>query len=491
MRKLFFLIPFVSIFIYSCNENGNIIDDGDETDTTDSSTDTTDISSYYSINKWILEEMQAYYLWEDKLPEVTDTTSIDPETFFYSLLYDDLDKWSFITDDYSGLSAELEGTPTSMGYSPAFYLYNNSKNVLIIVEYVYPDSPAETAGLKRGDIILAIDGELMDTTNYYDLYSGSSYTVKLGSYSSTTGNLSYSGTELSMIAAEIDADPAIYHTVIEYGGVKTGYLVYTEFVSGTNDKYLSTLDDIFDEFSDAGVANLIVDLRYNPGGVIDCAGHLASAIAPSNVVVNKKVLVNMDYNEMLDYYFEYYEGKNSDNLKYRFPSNNHNLNLSTVYFLTTSGTASACELLISGLRPYMNSIIVGESTYGKYTGAFVLSDYNDPPVHNWGIIPIVLKYSNADGYTDFVDGLTPDYEIDDDLVNAVPFGDTSDPVLAKALEVITGQTTVATTKSVKLPNTFKRLVSDHQIIRKNLFVDKSIQLNNIALKGLLKMRVNN
>jgi carboxyl-terminal processing protease len=489
MRKIFFLVTFLASFFFSCNKDVN--DDGDndsdDTDTTSVTTDTTNLM----INRWILEEMQTYYLWENKLPEVTDIPSTDPEAFFDNLLYTDLDKWSFITDDYEALSSELEGTPTTMGYSPAFYLYNSSKNVLIVVEYVYPNSPAETAGLKRGDIILTINGEKMDTTNYYDLYSASSYTVKLGSYSSATGSLSYNGTELSMIATQIDADPSIYHSVIDYGGMKTGYLVYTEFVSGTSDKYLSTLDDIFDEFKASGISNLIVDLRYNPGGGIDCAGYLASAIAPSNVVSGNNVLENMDYNELLDYYFLYFEGKNSENLIFRFPDNSHNINLSTVYFLTTSGTASACELLISGLRPYMNSIIIGESTYGKYTGAFVLSDYNDPPQHNWAIIPIVLKYSNADGYSDFVDGLTPDYEMTDELIGAAPFGDISDPMVAKALEVITGQTTVALSKSARLSGKYKRLIADRQIIRKNLFVDKSEQFKNSNFKSLMKVKVNN
>ena len=120
----------------------------------------------------------------------------------------------------------------------------------------------------------------------------------------------------------------------------------------------------------------------------------------------------------------------------------------------------------------MNSIIVGEPTYGKYTGAFVISDNNDTVNANWAIVPIVLKYSNAAGYTDFVDGLTPDYVVKDDLINAVPFGDTSDPQLAKALELITGQTVTVTTKSVKVAPDLKRIIPKKMMISKNLFVFK-------------------
>ena len=468
MNYKFLLIFLFSGLLFSCNKD--ITDNSSGSSTGTDTTTSTGSTDYSKINKWIYEEMGSYYLWESKLPTVSSYSSPDPKTFYSSLLYTSSDKWSYITNDYASLVSELSGTPTSMGYSPAFCLYNNNANVLILVEYVYPGSPAETAGLKRGDIILTIDGTIMDSTNYYTLYSKSSYTVELGTYSSATGKLSKSGKTMNMVAAQIEANPAIYHSVIDYGGTKTGYLVYTEFVSGTT--YQSALDDIFDDFYNQGVTNLIVDLRYNPGGSISTAGYLASAIAPFSYVASSAVLVNMNYNDLLNSYFYYYEGANSENLVYRFPYNYHNLNMSTVYFLTTSGTASASELVISGLRPYMNSIIVGEPTYGKYTGAFVISDNNDTVNANWAIVPIVLKYSNAAGYTDFVDGLTPDYVVKDDLINAVPFGDTSDPQLAKALELITGQTVTVTTKSVKVAPDLKRIIPKKMMISKNLFVFK-------------------
>jgi carboxyl-terminal processing protease len=464
------VVVFFAGLLFACNND--VIDDGnDDTETDTTTTSTTDSSQFSSINHWIYNEMATYYLWEDELPNVKSYSKTDPETFFENLLYDDLDKWSFITDDYDALASSLSGTPTTMGYSPAFYLYNNSENVLIVVEYVYPNSPAETAGLKRGDIILTINGVKMDQSNYYDLYSGSSYSVELGTV--TAGTLSLSGTSYVLNATEISADPAIFHSVIEQGGKRVGYLVYTEFVEGADNEYLTSLGNIFDEFNSAGITDLVVDLRYNPGGLVDCAGFFASAIAPYSAVANSEILVNMNYNDMLENYFNHYEGSNSENLVYRFSSNSHNMNLSTVYFLTTSGTASACELLISGLRPYMNSIIIGEPTYGKYTGAFVLQNSDDEDNSNWAIIPIVLKYSNADGYTDFVDGLTPDYILEDDLVNAVPFGDTRDPLLAKALEVITGETVTVALKSNKLQTNIKKFKSEKYDVRKNLFVGKS------------------
>jgi carboxyl-terminal processing protease len=115
-----------------------------------------------------------------------------------------------------------------------------------------------------------------------------------------------------------------------------------------------------------------------------------------------------------------------------------NLNLENLYVLTTGATASASELVINGLKPYMNVVIIGEPTFGKFYGSFILFDQNDPPKHNWAIAPVVLKYANANGVTDFKDGLIPDINIADNLLSARPFGDITDPMLATALDMIAG-----------------------------------------------------
>jgi carboxyl-terminal processing protease len=415
-----------------------------------------------AVNEWIYENMSLYYFWNNEMPADLDyTKESDPEEYFYKLLYDDKDKWSYITDDYASLAAEFNGTPVTMGYYPAFYLVG-SNTVMIVVSYVYPGSPADEAGLKRGAIILSIDNTLLDTTNYYTVYSGTSYTVQLGAISGST--LSYTGESLSMTARVTETDPSIYHTVLDIDGYKIGYLVYVEFISGDDHAFLTELDNIFNEFKTAGISDLIVDLRYNPGGEIDAAAHLASNIAPNEVTVNNEVLVDLRYNTNLQ---EYLELNNYDDyLYYKFETTAANINMGKVYFLTTSGSASASELLISGLQPYMDVVQIGESTYGKYVGSWLLPDDNE----EWAIMPVVMKYLNADGYTDFEDGLTPDYEIDDDLLSALQFGDVSDPILAKAIELATGKS-ARSDKSVSVkPVNFKQIVPEEMNIRKNLIM---------------------
>ena len=132
------------------------------------------------------------------------------------------------------------------------------------------------------------------------------------------------------------------------------------------------------------------------------------------------------------------DGTDSEQLRIRLPNSDLNLDLSRVYFLTTGGSASASESLMVGLYPYMDVVQIGTTTYGKCYGSILVDDWNEPKRHDWAMRPIVIKYSNADGFTDFVDGIDPDYEVQDNLLYAKPFGSLEDPLLAKALEDITG-----------------------------------------------------
>ena len=137
------------------------------------------------------------------------------------------------------------------------------------------------------------------------------------------------------------------------------------------------------------------------------------------------------------------DGDESWQLRIRMPHSELNLNLPRVYFLTTDRTASASESLMTGLYPYMDVVQIGTSTYGKCYGSFTIDDWEEPKRHNWAMQPIVIKYSNAEGFTDFQDGLPPDHEIVEYPVEARPFGNLEDPFLALALEQITGVSPLA------------------------------------------------
>jgi carboxyl-terminal processing protease len=424
------------------------------------------------ISAWLYDWMKDVYFWNKTIPSDIDVKKkTDPKAFFYELIYDQEDKWSYITDDWKSLESELTGTPVSMGYSPAFGLFSGTSRVFIVVEFVYPNSPAFAAGLKRGDIILTINGQFMDTTNYYDLYSLTSYKAGLGTYTNNT--ITLSGKTIDLTAAAFNADPMIFDSVFTINDKKIGYMVYCDFIAGDDRQYLASLDQAFDRYKSSGITDVIIDLRYNPGGEIDASAYLASALAPFSVVSSSSTFVTFRYNDDLQSYFEKKEGPESENLVYKFPANTHNMDLSRVYFLTSNYTASASELLIVGLRPYMDVTMVGEWTYGKYTGMWVIYDFDEPPSHNWAILPVVCKYANSAGYTDFKNGLEPDILVEDNILQAKPFGDTEDPVLNSALEDITG-TTLKSAPFVAKPE-YMRLENETDRLRRNLYIPGRIK----------------
>lgn len=427
--------------------------------------------------EWIKENMEEVYFWNAQMPAIDIRKETDPEAYFDKLIYKD-DIFSWITDDYASLQPDYDGDPVAMGYDPAFYIFGDDPDrIFIVVNYVYPESGAYAAGLRRGHIILKINNKEIPANNYYELYSGSAYSVELGKITVIGNNwhIGESGKTLNLTSAISNKEPAIHHEVIDTLGYKIGYLAYAEFLTGKNSLFSAGMDKIFTDFKTAGISDLIVDLRYNPGGDIDAAVHLASEIAPASVVAAKKVLVDLKYNSEYQKTIEKYY---PDELNYKFENLSSNIDLQKVYFLTTWGTASASELVIAGLEPYMNVVQVGDSTYGKFYGAYVLPDDDE----KWAMLPIVMKYANAAGKTDFTDGLIPSQGnlVEDELIVDRPFynnqliysyplGSPADPITKKAIELIAGvSSTKAATRAVSpFDGKFSRLRADQVMTRKN------------------------
>lgn len=402
------------------------------------------------VNDFILASMEDVYLWENYLPEIDNNYEFDSEAYFDKLLYDE-DKWSFITDDIEALEASFEGIETTFGYSLAFGRFSNTGTLFALVEYVYPDSPASKAGIVRGDIIKSLNGSDITDSNYLDLFYGSTISITFGI--NNNGSID-DGNTLSMTSEVLNLDPVLIADIIETDGHKIGYLFYAQYISNYN----ASLDAAFQYFKSNGITDLVLDIRYNPGGYISAAQHLCSSVAPQSVVSAEDVLVTLQWN---DYYQDYWQSNGKDDqLQVDFISTNPvNLDLSRIYILTGSGSASASELTITGLDPYMDIVLFGDTTYGKYTGSITLKPediYTDPEHYadfdNWGLQPIVLRYANANGVTDFVNGFAPDFYVYDDLWEGIPLGDSTEPVLAKAIEQITGITKASSLKKQSIPS---------------------------------------
>lgn len=430
---------FLFLFISSCGDKGGI----------DPVVDEMADAKTLKVNKFITKGMEMYYLWSDEMAEINFMYEKDSKAYFEKLLFSE-DKWSFITDDIEALENSFEGIEKSFGYSLAFGEFSNTKTYFALVEYVYPNTPATEAGIKRGDIIVDINGASITVDNYQQLFNADQIKLSMGVFDGQSIGLT--GEVKSMTSRELHLDPVMQYSVIETNGHRVGYLLYQQYI----DSYKTSVDAALQFFQSQQITDLVVDIRYNPGGAVTAAQYLCSSIAPKSVVDAKELLVTYQFNNFITN--DYVKKNAIEQTRVRF--NNKatvNLDMNKVYFLTGSGSASASELTITGLRPYMNVVLIGDTTYGKYTGSFTLkaedfykdaSDYVE--IENWGMQPIVLRYANALGETDFKNGFAPNFYVEDDLFSGVPLGDKQEPLLNKALQLITGSEVIAM-KSAKTP----------------------------------------
>jgi C-terminal processing protease CtpA/Prc len=440
-------IFLLAMFISCSDETEVIVPDDDATETEEPVE--TEENVYEEVNQWIYENMSLYYLWNDEIPEEPDDT-VEPEEFFESLLYaydattnPEGDRFSFISDNADELLASFSGESTSTGMQfRLFYRSSDSNEILAQIIYVLEGSPADLAGLKRGDIFTRVNGTILDDENYTDLlYEYDNMTLTLAEVINNT--LYEKDDTVTLTAVVLQENPIFLDTIYEMTGTKIGYLVYNQFIPGPNDSETDDYDDqlssVFSEFKSSGVSELVIDLRYNPGGYSTSAVALASLIGTG--VNSSSIFFREEYNDELQDYLENTYG--SDYFDVLFDDKQENIGdqISNVYFLVSNYSASASELVINGLKPYMNVVLIGEQTYGKNVGSITITD-DDSDDNNWALQPIIMKAYNSLGQSEYTAGFVPDVEIYEPL-DLVPFGDTEDPLLSQAIGMITGSARMA------------------------------------------------
>lgn len=399
------------------------------------------------VNQFIRNVFNDVYLWKDEVPDVNIKKESDPFKLFDKLKYKD-DRWSTLTDDVQGLNNLFMGTNATFGYSLVFYRIPNSEGVFAVIEYVYNDSPAMRAGLKRGDVIVMADNQPVTMSNYTDLVYASTLTVTLGKIENSI--IQPTDVSVSMQAVSTYMNPVLVNKVIDKGAHKIGYLVYTSYLLSSHGDIKTAIT----AFKAAGVTDVVLDLRYNSGGASSTAQFLCSSLVPDNVLADKGVYLQQVWND--DYMKEYKKRGISTEMYYsremtylddndRYVTDRvDNIALSRVYILTSAKTASASEATIIGLMPYLDVVVIGGTTSGKYCGGIVAEPkhYNmsESDISNWGMYTMVYRFANKNGYPEHTGGIAPNYDVEENLLYyPTELGDENDPLLAKAMELITGE----------------------------------------------------
>ena len=394
--------------------------------------------------QWIHDVMSQWYLWCDEMPQVSDALYFgNPETFFKKLIVSK-DKYSYIemTGDATGTTSRAINLSSSYGIDFALYVdpvigSQSAPERMARVLYVLPQSPAEVAGIRRGDWITAVGGETLTTKNYQLLINGpaTTFTTQVLNFDNTDSLYWEPGRTVSLEASRyLEDNPFYVDTLYQLQGRRIAYLMYNRFSTGPNNtgnetQYNSQMRSIFKRFKEQNPTDFILDLRYNPGGYLSCAQVLASLLAPESA--NGKIFCKLTFNDNLK--------NNATTEVYLFDktlTGNAGLSLPRIYIITSNLTASASESIINGLRPIMgdeNVILVGSRTEGKNVASLSFKSPYDYTLH-----PIVATVFNGNGESDYSNGFAPTYMVDElqYISPLYPLGDVRESMLNTTLAAI-------------------------------------------------------
>lgn len=423
------------------------------------------------VNREVDKYLNENYLWNDEYKALTKDFNQNYEDFFYGNLLkmntNNLDKRPYINNEgkteyhlfsYIQKLPDISATRAAMekelaysfgitGITPVAIGSQTNYTIYFCIQGVNPDSPASEAGLKRGAMINLVNGNKITDSNFNEYYYNMLIPDAAISYTLTEDiieeNQVVDTKEYPLTARAMYANPVIFSKVCEeYEGHRIGYLVYSAFEAGFDEE----LFNVFKEFKEKNVTDLILDLRYNGGGHVTSANLIASCVAGSSC--KDKVFAQYRYNEER---MKRLSSKPEEKFSYDKYANlgtslsAGDLSLKRLYCLVGNGTASASELVINSLRGIdIEVTLIGETTTGKNVGMeSVDMEIND---NIYRVAPITFQSYNAKGFGKYENGFDPNVPMNElDPYNETnvfyihkEYGTDKEPLYAKAIELITG-----------------------------------------------------
>ncbi len=441
IKKLLFLFVAASVITVSC---------------TDQDDNLFSVPADLEVQDFVWKGLNLWYFWQAEVTDLADSkldnsgdyisflsSYPNPADLFEHLRHPD-DRFSVIVSDYDELQASQQGNSDSNGVDARYiFLNSGSSEVIGYVRYIVPNSDADGKDIRRGDIIYGVNGQSLffnsETDNNLNLLDPTNTTYNLADLTVTNGvrSITPNGRNIDLTKTNITENPVHIASTIDVGPKKVGYLMYNQFIS----TFDTQLNGAFATFQAEGVTELVLDFRYNPGGFV------SSAIALGSMATGQfdgQLFTKFRYNNKI-------QPQLTDAQENRYFVNAlstgaaiNSLGLTKVYVITTGSTASASELVINSLEPYIDVVQVGTTSRGKNEASVSLYDspswtFSDSqlnPNHKWAMQPLISRLENSAGFSNYTDGLTPDINIAEDLTNLGVLGDETEPLLAAALNSI-------------------------------------------------------
>ena len=463
--------------------------------------DTINIPLDNEVNDFIWKGLNRLYFWQADVPNLADdrfanqdelntflNNTSNPEDLFDELLLQ-TDRFSWIVDDFIALEQRFQGVFKSNGVEFGLVRLTGSNDVLGYVRYILPNSNASTKDIKRGDLFLTVDGQQLTVDNFRTLLFSDATTYTLGFAAPANGSYTLTGETITLTKEVYTENPVFMTKTFDFSGKKIGYLVYNAFTSNFDGQ----LNEAFGQLKADGVTDLVLDLRYNGGGSVRTATYLSSMITGQ---FTGQLFSKERWNAKLQ---EAIEDTNPSRLVTIFPNQIQNadsngnillqepinsLHLSTLYILVTGNTASASELVINGLNPYINVKLIGTKTVGKYVASITLYDSENfgrsgaNQNHAYAMQPIVLEELNKLDEND-TDGFDPTILFAEDLNNLGILGNEDEPLLQRALEDILGVETVVQSKTTMRQFTEIGSSKSNLPLFNEMYLDKSFNFNEL------------
>jgi C-terminal peptidase prc len=358
---------------------------------------------------FVRDTLQEWYLWYGQLPDPDPAGFDSPEAYLQAVRYMPRDS-SF---SYIGSQAATDAFYSASQFIGLGVSYRQTSATQLRVTQVFAASPADQAGLRRGDHLLAIGGtavaDLLQTGGIGNAFGPSEVGVTVAMVWQTPGGQERQAT----LTKALVTIPTVSATrVFDNGGSRVGYIFFRNFVTPSTE----ALNRAFDRLRADGATDLVLDLRYNGGGLVDVARHLASLIGGEGTA--GRTFVRFRHNDK----------KSASNETVLFESRPNALDLPRLVVIATGGSASASELVINSLRPFMNVTVVGARTFGKPVGQYGF-DFCEKV-----LFPVAFATENAQGEANYFNGIPANCAAPDDLDRQI--GDPGEGSLAESLQFL-------------------------------------------------------